>query len=143
MMTSSARAHVMRIQNKWMICVATRTPSRTGVGSGVIHLCSPDVTYDVEIRAWCVMSRTGDVPAYATTHTRACVVFARESAWYCMRGDRPKSPNTTTIAVRFVVDAGDGAARRAVGGMMRCVARVTRATRATGAMGARRGMWTR
>src|SRR5688500_5946989 len=38
----------------------------------------------------------GACPAYATTSTSA-PLRARASAWYCMRGLRPRSPRTTVV----------------------------------------------
>ena len=39
-------------------------------------------------------------PVYATTSTSNDAWSASDSAWYCMRGERPKSPSTTTCTRR-------------------------------------------
>jgi len=46
----------------------------------------------------CVSSAIGVLPSNATTSTSIPACWASDSAWYCMRGLRPKSPITTTCA---------------------------------------------
>ena len=49
---------------------------------------------------WVMISSRGVEPVYATTSTSNDAWSASDSAWYCMRGERPKSPSTTTCTRR-------------------------------------------
>ena len=80
-------------------CSSTRTASPSAVGSRLSHAGGGGIK-----RKWmwgCAkISPRGVEPVYATTSTSKCAWSAKDNAWNCILGDRPKSPSTTTCTLR-------------------------------------------
>ena len=81
-------------------CVATRTARARTRGRHLPSHAGGGAMSRRWMCGWVTISSRGVEPVYATTSTSNDAWSASESAWYCMRGERPKSPSTTTCTRR-------------------------------------------
>eukprot|EP00955_Chlamydomonas_euryale_P086357 364208-Chlamydomonas_euryale.AAC.12 len=68
---------------------------RISPGSAATHRGTSG-RYEIRTLAALRSDSSGSDPPYATTCTWLSGFDASDTAWYCMRGDLPKSPSTTT-----------------------------------------------
>ena len=98
--TSLGRGRIVKsAYNKCAHCAAARAINASAVGQFAVIDHSPVVTSTRLTPSCSTISRIGVVPRVETTTTSRSASSASDSAWYCIRGERPKSPMTTTAVV--------------------------------------------